>query len=46
MFLDRFSETSAIQTMRTTHEGGTTWMPQIENNAEKRESVHSQTNTF
>jgi hypothetical protein len=32
--------------MRTTHEGGTTWTLQNENNAEQRESVHSQTNAF
>jgi hypothetical protein len=42
MFLARFSETSAIQTMRTTHEGGTTLTSQNENNTEQRESVHSQ----
>jgi hypothetical protein len=30
--------------VRTTHEGGTTWTPQNENNAERGESVHSHTN--
>jgi hypothetical protein len=32
--------------MRITHEGGTIWTPQNENNAERRGSIHSQTNIF
>jgi hypothetical protein len=32
--------------MRTTHEGGTIWMLQNENKAERRERIYSQTNTF
>jgi hypothetical protein len=32
--------------VRTTPEGGITWTQQNENNAERGESIHSQTNIF